>query len=246
MISARAWQRMLSGRRLDLLDPSPLDVELSDIAHGLARVARWNGQTLSSGQLAKVYGFTDADMELRFSTETIEGLEGAVPLRYVFDEGHHLFDASDNAFAAHLSGQETAELRRWLLGAQTRRGGGASRMRGLRRRMEEFAQQMQGAQRVAWADNAIKLAVDMTVAGLIDLGLDAEWLRSFVRGLGLGDVDIRIEAVNRRGIACSHIRFDLPDEKAHRHLKHVVEIIDRSNTSALTKERARGAFMAMP
>lgn len=42
----RAWQRMLSGRRLDLLDPSPLDVEISDIAHGLARVARWNGQTV--------------------------------------------------------------------------------------------------------------------------------------------------------------------------------------------------------
>jgi len=41
----RAWQRMLSGRRLDLLDPSPLDIELEDIAHGLARVARWNGQT---------------------------------------------------------------------------------------------------------------------------------------------------------------------------------------------------------
>jgi 5'-deoxynucleotidase YfbR-like HD superfamily hydrolase len=41
----RAWQRMLSGRRLDLLDPSPLDIELDDIAHGLARVARWNGQT---------------------------------------------------------------------------------------------------------------------------------------------------------------------------------------------------------
>src|SRR3546814_6237352 len=40
----RAWQRMLSGRRLDLLDPSPLDIELEDIAHGLARVARWNGQ----------------------------------------------------------------------------------------------------------------------------------------------------------------------------------------------------------
>jgi 5'-deoxynucleotidase YfbR-like HD superfamily hydrolase len=43
--AARAWQRMLSGRRLDLLDPSPLDIELEDIAHGLARVARWNGQT---------------------------------------------------------------------------------------------------------------------------------------------------------------------------------------------------------
>ena len=41
----RAWQRMISGRRLDLTDPSPLDVEIDDIAHGLARVARWNGQT---------------------------------------------------------------------------------------------------------------------------------------------------------------------------------------------------------
>ena len=43
--SPRAWQRMLSGRRLDLLDPSPLDIEIEDIAHGLARVARWNGQS---------------------------------------------------------------------------------------------------------------------------------------------------------------------------------------------------------
>ena len=43
--SDRAWQRMLSGRRLDLLDPSALDIEIEDIAHGLARVARWNGQT---------------------------------------------------------------------------------------------------------------------------------------------------------------------------------------------------------
>ncbi len=44
-MAARAWQRMLSGRRLDLLHPSPLDIEIEDIAHGLARVARWNGQT---------------------------------------------------------------------------------------------------------------------------------------------------------------------------------------------------------
>ena len=41
----RAWQRMLSGRRLDLLDPTPLDIEIEDIAHGLSFVARWNGQT---------------------------------------------------------------------------------------------------------------------------------------------------------------------------------------------------------
>ncbi|MBQ4823208.1 MULTISPECIES: HD domain-containing protein [unclassified Leisingera] len=43
---ARAWQRMLSGRRLDLLDPTPVDIEIEDIAHGLAFVARWNGQTM--------------------------------------------------------------------------------------------------------------------------------------------------------------------------------------------------------
>ncbi|MFQ6553660.1 YfbR-like 5'-deoxynucleotidase [Aestuariibius insulae] len=42
----RAWQRMLSGRRLDLLDPTPVDIEVEDIAHGLAFVARWNGQTM--------------------------------------------------------------------------------------------------------------------------------------------------------------------------------------------------------
>jgi 5'-deoxynucleotidase YfbR-like HD superfamily hydrolase len=47
-VVTRAWQRMLSGRRLDLIDPSPLDVEIADIAHGLARVARWNGQTRGS------------------------------------------------------------------------------------------------------------------------------------------------------------------------------------------------------
>ena len=45
MAQARAWQRMLSGRRLDLLDPTPVDIEIEDIAHGLAFVARWNGQT---------------------------------------------------------------------------------------------------------------------------------------------------------------------------------------------------------
>ncbi|MEM9903353.1 MAG: HD family hydrolase [Pseudomonadota bacterium] len=44
-MAARAWQRMLSGRRLDLLDPTPMDIEIEDIAHGLAFVARWNGQT---------------------------------------------------------------------------------------------------------------------------------------------------------------------------------------------------------
>lgn len=54
----RAWQRMLSGRRLDLLDPSPFDIEIEDIAHGIARVARWNGQTVGE------HGFSVAQHSL--------------------------------------------------------------------------------------------------------------------------------------------------------------------------------------
>jgi ATP-dependent DNA helicase DinG len=63
------------------------------------------------------------------------GGEDGSPLRYVFDEGHHLFDAADAAFSAALTGAEAAELRRWLLGAE----GGRSRARGLQRRIEELA-----------------------------------------------------------------------------------------------------------
>ncbi len=60
--------------------------------------------------------------------------DNTVPVRYVFDEGHHVFDAADGAFAAEFSGIEAAELRRWLLGAE----GGRSRARGVRRRLEEL------------------------------------------------------------------------------------------------------------
>ncbi len=63
------------------------------------------------------------------------GLDDATqPTRYVFDEGHHLFQAADSAFSSHITGLETAELRRWLLGAEGRR----SRARGLRRRVEDL------------------------------------------------------------------------------------------------------------
>ena len=63
------------------------------------------------------------------------GDEGTLPTRFVFDEGHHLFDAADGAFSAHLSGLEAAELRRWLLGAEGRRG---SRARGLSARLGDL------------------------------------------------------------------------------------------------------------
>ena len=57
-MTKRAWQRMLSGRRLDLLDPTPLDIEIEDIAHGLSFLSRWNGQTLGN------YGFSVAEHSL--------------------------------------------------------------------------------------------------------------------------------------------------------------------------------------
>ncbi len=63
------------------------------------------------------------------------GDDGTVPSRLIFDEGHHLFDAADSAFSAHLSGYEGQEMRRWLLGAE---GSARSRARGLRRRIEEL------------------------------------------------------------------------------------------------------------
>ncbi len=71
----RAWQRMLSGRRLDLLDPSPLDVEIEDVAHGLSRVPRWNGQTAGdwafsvaqhSVLVERIVGLADPDMAPRW------------------------------------------------------------------------------------------------------------------------------------------------------------------------------------
>lgn len=65
------------------------------------------------------------------------GEDGQLPTHYVLDEGHHVFDAADSAFAAHLSGQETYDLRRWLLGAE-RIGRSAGRARGLRRRLEDL------------------------------------------------------------------------------------------------------------
>lgn len=63
------------------------------------------------------------------------GAEGGLPTRYVFDEGHHLFDAADSAFSAQLSGYETADLRRWIMGAEA---GSRSRSRGIKTRLEDW------------------------------------------------------------------------------------------------------------
>ena len=73
--SPRAWQRMLSGRRLDLLDTSPLDIEVEDIAHGLARVARWNGQTHGD------YTFSVAEHSLLVEAATSD-IEPSLPKEF--------------------------------------------------------------------------------------------------------------------------------------------------------------------
>lgn len=69
----RAWQRMLSGRRLDLLDPTPVDIEIGDIAHGLAFVARWNGQTFGDWP----YSVAEHALLVEMIFDRIEG--GALP-----------------------------------------------------------------------------------------------------------------------------------------------------------------------
>jgi len=72
----------------------------------------------------------------------IAGPEEALPQRFVFDEGHHLFEAADSAFAGHLTARETHDMRRWLRGAE---GGRSSRARGLKRRVEDLVEKDQSA-----------------------------------------------------------------------------------------------------
>lgn len=83
---------------------------------------------------------------------------------------------------------------------------------------------------------------DMTIAALLDLGLPLEWLRDFVGGLGLAEVRVDAERVDRKGIACRRLVLELPHEHAHRHLHHVVRIIEGTEVSAEVKERAVRAF----
>lgn len=99
-----------------------------------------------------------------------------------------------------------------------------------------------GSTRTLIFDPFAGISGDMTLAALIDIGLAEDWLRAFVRDIGIGTVDVKIERVNRRGIRAPHVRFEYPPEHAHRHLRHVIEIIDRCNTADRVKARAQDAF----
>lgn len=117
---ARAWQRMLSGRRLDLLDPSPLDIEIQDIAHGLARVARWNGQTRGASILSVAqHSVLVADLV----ADLAEGCEPEARLMALLhDAPEYVIGDMISPFKAVLGdGYRAVELR--LLGAVHRRFG---------------------------------------------------------------------------------------------------------------------------
>jgi uncharacterized protein (TIGR00299 family) protein len=82
----------------------------------------------------------------------------------------------------------------------------------------------------------------MALGALLDLGLPAEWLRGFVAQLGVGEPGVRIEKVKRRGIQCTKVDFDLPQEHTHRHLRHILDIIQKSHANERVKRRAEDAF----
>jgi ATP-dependent DNA helicase DinG len=106
---------------------------------------------------------------------------GQAPTRIVFDEGHHLFDAADSTFAAALTGQETIELRRWILGPESRSRG---RRRGLAARLMD----------VASYDEAGAAALEMAVQAAGELPGDG-WLPRIAEGLALGPVEKLLAAV---------------------------------------------------
>ena len=113
--------------------------------------------------------------------------EAELPLRYVFDEGHHVFDAADNAFSAHLSGQETADLRRWVRGGE---GGRRSRARGLEKRIDDLV-----------ADNeTAETALSETVRAAGALAGEG-WLRRLIDGAPHGPTERFLRLVRQQTLA---------------------------------------------
>ena len=119
-LTVRAWQRMLSGRRLDLLDPSPMDVELSDIAHGLARVARWNGQTFGD------HAFSVAQhcllVERIFRLHNADAGADACQMTLLHDAPEYVIGDMISPFKAVLGGDYKAVEKRLLAAIHIRFG----------------------------------------------------------------------------------------------------------------------------
>jgi hypothetical protein len=146
---ARAWQRMISGRRLDLTDPSPLDVEISDIAHGLARVARWNGQTTGAHAYSVAQHTLLVD-DIAASTAPEIGAKGRLAV-LLHDAPDYVIGDLISPFKALLGGEYRAVEQR-LLAAIHRRFGLAAAL------PEKLTTQIKAADRVAAYFEAVRLA----------------------------------------------------------------------------------------
>jgi uncharacterized protein (TIGR00299 family) protein len=98
---------------------------------------------------------------------------------------------------------------------------------------------------IAILDPFSGISGDMTLGALIDLGLSAEWLTSLPPRLGLDGVTARVTDVQRAGIACKKVEFDIPPQPHGRHLSHIRRIIDSSGAPEVVRERAYAAFTAV-
>ena len=132
-----AWLTNLFGRQLtpDLTDTRGECIYSACAHYGKCFVEH----TVRRAKLADI---VVANHALVMAQAAMGGDDGTLPTRYVFDEGHHIFDAADGAFSANLSGREGADLRRWLVGAEA---GSNSRSRGLRTRLEDLISDDQSA-----------------------------------------------------------------------------------------------------
>jgi len=162
-----SWLAHLLGRQrtLDLVDHRGECIYSACAHYGKCFIER----TVRRARKAKI---VVANHALVMVQAALGGDAANRPLRYVFDEGHHLFDAADGTFAAHLSGQEMQDLRRWLVGAET---GRRSRARGLKARIEDL---------VAGDDEAVQ-ALDAVLTAARTLPAEA-WRERVREGRGVG------------------------------------------------------------
>jgi ATP-dependent DNA helicase DinG len=153
------------------------------------------------------------------------GLDDAyLPMHYVFDEGHHVFDAADSAFAAHLSGLATSELRRWLVGAED----GAGRARGLRRRIEDL---------VADSETAVEDLQALLVAAAVLPG--EGWAQRVAEGAPRHSIEAFLALVRRQVLARAANTDSVYDIETDRH-----PLLDALPEAAASADRALAAIDA--
>jgi pyridinium-3,5-bisthiocarboxylic acid mononucleotide nickel chelatase len=98
---------------------------------------------------------------------------------------------------------------------------------------------------IAILDPFSGIAGDMTLGALVEVGLDAEWLKALPERLGLPDVSVRIEKTERSHIACTKVDFDIPPQPHGRHLRDILDMVDRIPAPTDVKARATDAFRAI-